>query len=33
GGEHRAREQGLMILQGKQYVVRDGDVCIFRANT
>jgi len=33
GGENRAREQGLMILQGKNYVVRDGDVCIFRANT
>lgn len=32
GGEHRAKEAGLMISQGKDYVVRDGDVMLFRFN-
>jgi len=33
GGEGPAREQGIMRLEGKNYVMKDGDVCVFRANT
>ncbi len=33
GGEGAAREQGVLRLEGKNYVVKDGDVCLFRANT
>ena len=27
-----AREKGLVGMQGKDYVVQDGDVCLFRFN-
>ncbi|MEK7116004.1 MAG: redox-regulated ATPase YchF [Patescibacteria group bacterium] len=30
GGEARCREKGLVRIEGKEYVVRDGDVCYFR---
>jgi hypothetical protein len=29
-GEVGAREKGLMRIEGKDYVIRDGDVCNFR---
>ena len=32
GGEHGAKEKGKMRLEGKDYVVRDGDVMHFRFN-
>jgi len=32
GGEHRAKEAGKMRLEGKEYVVHDGDVMHFRFN-
>jgi GTP-binding protein YchF len=32
GGESRAKEKGLMRLEGKEYVVQDGDVMHFRFN-
>jgi hypothetical protein len=32
GGEHGAKEKGKMRLEGKEYVVRDGDVMHFRFN-
>ncbi len=32
GGEQGAKEAGRMRLEGKDYVVRDGDVCHFRFN-
>ena len=32
GGEHGAREAGRMRLEGRDYVVRDGDVLRFRFN-
>jgi ribosome-binding ATPase YchF (GTP1/OBG family) len=31
-GEHGAKETGKMRLEGKDYVVRDGDVMHFRFN-
>jgi hypothetical protein len=31
-GEHGAKEHGKMRLEGKDYVVRDGDVMHFRFN-
>ncbi|HVO87203.1 MAG TPA: DUF933 domain-containing protein, partial [Casimicrobiaceae bacterium] len=31
-GEHGAKEAGRMRLEGKEYVVRDGDVMHFRFN-
>jgi len=31
-GEHGAKEAGKMRLEGKEYVVRDGDVMHFRFN-
>ncbi len=30
GGEHQAREKGLIRLEGKDYVMKDGDVAHFR---
>lgn len=30
GGEAKAREKGLIRLEGKEYVMNDGDVCHFR---
>ncbi len=30
GGEAAAKERGLMRLEGKDYGVKDGDVCVFR---
>lgn len=30
GGEQAAKEKGLIRSEGKEYVVRDGDVCVFR---
>lgn len=30
GGEHQAREKGLLRIEGKDYVVQDGDVIHFR---
>jgi GTP-binding protein YchF len=33
GGETRAKEAGKMRLEGKEYVVKDGDVMHFRFNT
>lgn len=32
GSEKAAREQGLIRLEGKDYIVQDGDVCHFRFN-
>jgi len=32
GGEQGAKEAGRMRLEGKEYVVQDGDVCHFRFN-
>jgi ribosome-binding ATPase len=32
GGEQKAKEVGKMRLEGKDYVVKDGDVCHFRFN-
>jgi ribosome-binding ATPase YchF (GTP1/OBG family) len=32
GGEHGAREAGKLRLEGKTYVVAEGDVCHFRFN-
>jgi len=32
GGEQRAKEAGKMRLEGRDYVVRDGDVIYFRFN-
>tara|TARA_B100001123_G_scaffold438065_1_gene572097 strand:- start:409 stop:1548 length:1140 start_codon:yes stop_codon:yes gene_type:complete len=32
GGEQKARENGKMRLEGKDYVIRDGDVVLFRFN-
>jgi ribosome-binding ATPase len=32
GGEQRAKEAGKMRLEGKDYVVKDGDVVLFRFN-
>ncbi|MGQ0664665.1 MAG: redox-regulated ATPase YchF [Pseudomonadota bacterium] len=32
GGEHGAKEAGKMRLEGRDYVVRDGDVMLFRFN-
>jgi ribosome-binding ATPase YchF (GTP1/OBG family) len=32
GGEARCREQGKLRLEGKEYVVRDGDVMHFKFN-
>ena len=32
GGEQGAREAGKMRQEGKDYVVRDGDVILFRFN-
>jgi len=32
GGEQGAKEAGKMRLEGKDYVVRDGDVIYFRFN-
>ena len=32
GGEQAAREKGLMRLEGKDYIVQDGDVCHFLHN-
>jgi len=31
-GEHGARDTGKMRLEGKDYIVRDGDVVYFRFN-
>jgi ribosome-binding ATPase YchF (GTP1/OBG family) len=33
GGWKGAREQGLARAEGKEYVVQDGDVMLFRFNT
>lgn len=30
GGESKCREKGLVRIEGKDYVMRDGDVCYFR---
>jgi hypothetical protein len=32
GSEHAVREKGLMRMEGKEYVVQDGDVMNFRFN-
>jgi len=32
GGEARAKEKGLIRLEGKEYAMQDGDVCHFRFN-
>ena len=32
GGEAKARESGKMSIEGKEYVVRDGDVVHFKFN-
>ncbi|HBT83585.1 MAG TPA: hypothetical protein DEB35_09365, partial [Desulfuromonas sp.] len=32
GGESGAKEKGLLRLEGKEYVVKDGDVMHFRFN-
>ncbi len=29
GSVHKAREQGLVRLEGKDYIVQDGDVILF----
>ncbi len=33
GGWHKLRESGKMRLEGKEYVVKDGDVCYFHINS
>jgi ribosome-binding ATPase YchF (GTP1/OBG family) len=33
GGEAGAKEAGKMRLEGKDYVVKDGDILMFRFNT
>lgn len=33
GGEARCREKGLVRIEGKDYVMRDGDTCYFRVNS
>ncbi len=30
GGESKCREKGLVRVEGKEYVIKDGDVCYFR---
>ncbi|HEY8609659.1 MAG TPA: DUF933 domain-containing protein, partial [Roseomonas sp.] len=32
GGEQGAKEAGKMRVEGKEYVVKDGDVLLFRFN-
>jgi ribosome-binding ATPase YchF (GTP1/OBG family) len=32
GSEHSVKEKGLMRVEGKEYVIRDGDVVYFRFN-
>ena len=32
GGESKAKEQGLVRIEGKEYLVKDGDVCNFLIN-
>jgi ribosome-binding ATPase YchF (GTP1/OBG family) len=32
GGEHGAREAGKLRIEGKDYIVKDGDVMHFRFN-
>jgi ribosome-binding ATPase len=32
GSEHAVREQGLLHIEGKEYVVQDGDLILFRFN-
>jgi GTP-binding protein YchF len=32
GSEHKVREKGLMRIEGKDYIVQDGDVMFFRFN-
>ena len=32
GSEKEAREKGKMRLEGKEYIMRDGDICHFRFN-
>ncbi len=32
GGEQGAKEAGRMRVEGKEYVVKDGDVLLFRFN-
>lgn len=32
GGEKEAKENGKMRLEGKEYIMRDGDICHFRFN-
>ncbi len=32
GSEAKAREQGLIRTEGKDYIVQDGDVCNFLVN-
>ena len=32
GGEKQAKEKGLMRLEGKDYIMEDGDVVYFRFN-
>ncbi len=32
GGESKAREQGLLRIEGKDYVIKDGDICHFLFN-
>ncbi len=31
-GEHGAKDKGLMRLEGKDYIMQDGDTCYFRTN-
>jgi GTP-binding protein YchF len=32
GGWHGAREKGLVRSEGKEYIMQDGDVCLFKVN-
>ena len=32
GNENNVRAQGLMRLEGKDYIMKDGDICHFRFN-
>jgi ribosome-binding ATPase YchF (GTP1/OBG family) len=32
GGESKAKEQGKMKLEGKEYIVKDGDIMHFKFN-
>ena len=32
GSEHKVKEAGKLRLEGKEYIMQDGDICLFRFN-